>query len=49
MGFSYSFAQKRGIVHTVEPRGNSNSEGERKTVRVIGVSFSEVWIKGKEI
>ena len=33
--------------HTVEPR-NSNSEGKRKTVRVIGVNFSEILIKPSE-
>ena len=29
--------------------GNSNSEGKRKTARVIGVDFSDILIKGKEI
>ena len=38
------------IFDTVESRaGNSNFEGKRKTVRVIGVNFSKSLIKGKEI
>ena len=34
-------------MHTTA--GNSNSEGKRKTVRVLGVKCSEILIKEKEI
>ena len=37
------------LSYTVKTHSNSNSEGKRKTVRVIGVNFSEILIKGKEI
>ena len=36
------------MVKTTVHTGNSSSEGIRKTVRVIGVNFSEILINGKE-